>query len=87
MGDNYVERGRTRTADGRADPLAELNIMSARSLEAVAGVERIRWPLAGDQLIVDFDLSEASCPPGTRLRIGTAVIEVTAKPHTGCSKF
>jgi hypothetical protein len=87
VGDNYVERGSTRTPDGRADPLAELNVMSARSLEAVAGVERTRWPLAGDQLIVDFDLSEGNCPPGTRLRIGTAVIEVTSKPHTGCSKF
>lgn len=87
VGDNYVERGNTRTPDGLADPLAELNVMSARSLEAVAGVERTRWPLAGDQLIVDFDLSEANCPPGTRLRVGTAVIEVTAKPHTGCAKF
>jgi hypothetical protein len=87
VGDNYVERGSTKTPAGRADPLDELNVMSARSIEAVAGVERTRWPLAGDQLIVDFDLSEANCPPGTRLRIGTAVIEVTAKPHTGCSKF
>jgi hypothetical protein len=87
VGDNYVERGNSRTPDGRADPLAELNVMSARALEAVAGGERTRWPLAGDQLIVDFDLSEANCPPGTRLGIGTAVIEVTAKPHTGCAKF
>jgi hypothetical protein len=87
VGDNYLERGNTKTPDDRADPLAELNVMSARSLEAVAGVDRTRWPLAGDQLIVDFDLSADNCPPGTRLRVGTAVIEVTAKPHTGCSKF
>ena len=42
---------------------------------------------AGDQLIVDFDLSVANAPAGTRLRIGSAVIEVTDKPHTGCAKF
>ena len=49
--------------------------------------DKARWPLAGDQLYVDLDLSDANLPPGTRLAIGTAVIEVTAQPHTGCQKF
>ena len=87
VGDNYVERGSTRTPDGLADPLAELNVMSSRALRAVAGADRERWQLAGDQLIVDFDLSADNMPAGTRLRVGTAVIEVTTKPHTGCAKF
>ncbi len=87
VGDNYVERGSTRTADGLADPLSELNVMSSRALSAVAGADRERWPLAGDQLIVDFDLSAENLPPGSRLRVGTAVIEVTTKPHNGCAKF
>ena len=43
--------------------------------------------LAGDQLFVDLDLSPANLPTGTRLALGSAVIEVTAKPHTGCAKF
>ena len=82
VGDNYVERGSTRTPDGLADPLAELNVMSAHALRAVAGPDRERWQLAGDQLIVDFDLSADNLPAGTRLRIGTAVIEVTDEaPH------
>ncbi len=87
VGDNYLERGSSKPGGGPADPLAELNLMSARALEAVAGADRERWPLAGDQLIVDFDLSAANCPAGTRLAAGTAVIEVTTKPHTGCAKF
>jgi len=87
VGDNYVERGNPRSPDGLADPLAELNVMSSRALRAVAGADRDRWQLAGDQLIVDFDLSVDNLPPGTRLRVGTAVIELTAKPHTGCAKF
>ena len=87
VGDNYLERGSSKPGGGPADPLAELNVMSARALEAVAGADRERWPPAGDQLFVDFDLSEANCPAGTRLAVGTAVIEVTAKPHTGCAKF
>ena len=61
--------------------------MSSRALRAVAGADRERWQLAGDQLIVDFDLSADNLPAGTRLRVGTAVIEVTTKPHTGCAKF
>jgi hypothetical protein len=87
VGDNYLERGSSKPAGGPADPLAELNIMSARALDAVTAGDRERWPLAGDQLIVDFDLSETSCPAGTRLAIGTAIVEVTTKPHNGCAKF
>jgi len=87
VGDNYLERGSSKPGGGPADPLAELNLMSARALQAVSGGDRERWPLAGDQLIVDFDLSLANAPAGTRLRIGTATIEVTEKPHTGCAKF
>ncbi len=87
VGDNYVARGSKSTPDRRAHPLAELNLMSARALEAVAGPDRDRWAQAGDQFIVDFDLSERNAPAGTRLQIGTAIIEVTDKPHTGCAKF
>ena len=46
-----------------------------------------RWPLAGDQLYVDMNLSYANLPPGTRVAVGSAVIEITAEPHTGCGKF
>ena len=45
------------------------------------------WPLAGDQLFVDLDLSAGNVPAGTRLRAGTALLEVTDAPHTGCDKF
>ena len=43
--------------------------------------------MAGDQLYVDMDLSAENLPPGTRLAIGSTVIQVTAQPHTGCAKF
>jgi MOSC domain-containing protein YiiM len=64
----------------------QLNVINARLLDLVAQ-DKARWPLAGDQLVVDFDLSEENIPPGTQLSIGSAVIEVTAQPHTGCQKF
>jgi len=86
VGDSWSRRTSRRTADGRPHPEMQLNIMSTRVVALVAQ-ERERWPLAGDQLFVDFDLSKANVPAGTKLAIGSAVIEVTAQPHTGCSKF
>jgi MOSC domain-containing protein YiiM len=46
-----------------------------------------RRALAGDQIYLDLDLSQANLPAGTRLALGEAVIEVTEPPHTGCAKF
>ena len=86
VGDNWRTRGSSRTPDGSSHPDMQLNIMNARVIDLVAGAPE-RWPLAGDQLYIDMDLSGASLRPGTRLVIGSAVIEVTAQPHTGCGKF
>ena len=87
VGDSWRTRGSTSTADGAADPDAQLTLMGVRAVALVAGVDRSRWPLAGDQLYVDLDLSEDNLPVGTRLALGTAVVEITAKPHPGCAKF
>ena len=66
--------------------LAQVTLMSARAADLVAG-DRERWALAGDQLYVELDISEENLPPGTRLAVGTAVLEVSDEPHTGCKKF
>jgi MOSC domain len=85
-GDSWRHRRSTRTTDGSPHPDMQLNIIGARAVHLVAQ-DRSRWPLAGDQLVIDLDLSGANLPPGTRLAIGSAVIEVTEQPHTGCGKF
>jgi hypothetical protein len=85
-GDNWSSRGSSRTADGSAHPDMQLTIMNARVIALVAQSKE-RWPLAGDQLFIDLDLSADNVPPGTRLSVGSAVIEVTEQPHTGCQKF
>ena len=82
VGDNWGTRGSSRTDDGTAHPDMQLNIMNVRSTALIAGPEE-RWPLAGDQLYVDLNLSEDNVPPGTRLAIGSALIEVTNQPHLG----
>lgn len=86
IGDTWSVRKSSRTPDGSPHPDMQLNVMNAR-VAALVAQDRSRWHLAGDQLFVDFDLSEANVPPGTRLAIGSAIIEVTAQPHTGCGKF
>ena len=86
VGDSWRERGSSRSADGRAHPDMQINVMNAR-VAALVAQQRERWKLAGDQLYVDLDLSAANLPAGTRLALGDAVIEVTPQPHTGCRKF
>ena len=86
VGDNWRRRGSSHTIDGSAHPDMQLNIMNSRVIDLVA-VSKDRWPLAGDQIFVDLDLGKDNLPAGTRLEIGTAIIEVTRIPHTGCKKF
>jgi len=86
IGDNWKRRGSKHTPDGSANIHAQLTVMNSRTIELLAQAEE-RWSLAGDQLYIDMDLSDNNLPPGTRLAIGSAVIEVSAVPHTGCKKF
>ena len=86
VGDSWLTRGSTRTSDGGPNPEAQVTIINARLIDLLAQTED-RWPLAGDQLVIDIDLSQANLPPGARLAIGAAVLEISAEPHTGCAKF
>lgn len=85
-GDTWHLRGSSRTPDKGPHPDMQLNIMNARIIDFIAQ-SMDRWALAGDQLYIDLDLSDDNLPPGTRLRIGESIVEVTAQPHTGCKKF
>ena len=86
VGDCWRTRGSRSMPDGSSNPKAQLTLMNARVASLVA-VEPARIPLAGDQLYVDLDLSSENLPPGTRLVIGSSVIEISDEPHTGCRKF
>ena len=80
VGDRHTLRGDTHAG-------TEITLMNARVVDLVANGDRDRWPLAGDQLYVDLDLRAENLPPGTRLQVGSAMLEVTEVPHTGCAKF
>ena len=86
VGDMWNVRFSKRTPDGSPNPDQQLTLMNSRVISLLAQ-DKKRWPLAGDQLFVDLDLSADNLPAGTRLQIGTAIVEVTSQPHTGCDKF
>jgi MOSC domain-containing protein YiiM len=79
-GDTWRARGPSPHPD------VQLTVMNSRVI-ALISPDESRRSLAGDQLFVDFDLSLANLPPGSRLAVGAAIVEISAEPHTGCSKF
>ena len=84
-GDGWLARASRSAPDGVPSPDTQITFMSSRVMALLA--DRDRWPLAGDQLYVDFDLTPENLPPGTQLRVGEAILEVTHEEHTGCVKF
>jgi MOSC domain-containing protein YiiM len=85
-GDDWLRRGSSRTPDGSANPDSQITLMSVRVLQAIEP-DASRWHLAGDQLLVDFDLSLENLPIATHFFVGDAELVVSQDPHTGCAKF
>ena len=86
VGDTWNARVSSHSTDGKPHLYAQITIMNARATQLLAQSEE-RWALAGDQLYVDFDLSDENIPPGTQFAMGSAILEVSAEPHSGCKKF
>ena len=87
VGDNWATRGQQSDPPREPKLLAQLTLMNARAAQLVSGSKE-RWPLAGDQLYVDFDIGRDNLPIGSKVRIGDdAIVEVTEEPHPGCKKF
>ena len=86
VGDTWQDRPSARSGDGKAHPDMQITLMNSRVADLVAQSKE-RWPMSGDQLFADLDLSKTNVPPGTRISVGKAVLEATDQPHTGCKKF
>lgn len=84
VGDNWKER--SNSPEKPPNPDMQLTVMNSRVIELIAG-DKARWPIAGDQLYVDMDLSIENLPAGTQVEIGSAIIQISPQPHTGCKKF
>lgn len=85
-GDRWQTASWLKLPDDSPDPAVQITLMNARCIALVAG-DREFWPLAGDNLFVDLDLSRENLPLGTRLAVGGAVLEIAEPPHNGCHKF
>ena len=85
-GDRWAKGCWKTTEDGSPHPDVQICIMNARCIALIAQ-ERGNWAPAGDNLFIDLDLTPGNTPPGTRLAIGTAVLEITDTPHNGCDSF
>ncbi len=72
---------RTRARDP-AMQLAVMDVRVAQIISAGGPLERF-----GDQLFLDLDLGAEALPPGSRLQVGDALLQVTPEPHNGCAKF
>jgi MOSC domain-containing protein YiiM len=80
VGDNWRDTGDDANHD------MQLTLMNARVIALLAQEESL-WPLAGDQIYLDLDLSIENLPIGSQLEIGEAIVEITPLPHLGCKKF
>ncbi len=85
-GDHWEQGCWMSTDDGAPHPDVQICMMNSRVAQLVAR-DRARWPLAGDNLFVDLDVTPENLPPGTRLVAGTAILEISPVPHNGCAKF
>ena len=85
-GDNWYEKSLSKNPDKEPDQERQITIMNSKAIQLIAQ-EKEKWPLAGDQLYTDLDLSVDNLHVGNRLAIGMAVLEITKTPHTGCQKF
>lgn len=86
LGDHWAKGCWKTTDDGEPHPDVQICIMNSRCIELIAG-DQSNWAPAGDNLFVDMDLSPENLPPGQRVAVGSAIIEITDTPHKGCQKF
>lgn len=85
-GERWAKAPWLRLPDGRPDPRIQVSILPKRVMDAV-WLNRAGTVHPGDPIVADIETSYDSLPIGTRLRAGTAVIEVTDAFNDGCVKW
>lgn len=66
-------------------PGSQVSLINCHMISQLAGGNPVE--LCGDNLHVDLDISESNLPVGTRLQIGSALLEVSDIPHQPCLSF
>ena len=81
-GDRWANRGAGKDPDGAS----AVTLKSAAVAELVTAGEQ-PLHMAGDNILVDLDISVEALPPGSRLAVGDAILRVSEQPHNGCSTY
>ena len=85
-GERWLRDPWLKRADGGPDPRIQISILPLRVMD-LCWRDHVNTVHPGDTMIADLDLTEANMPVGTRLQIGSAVIEVSDKFNTACAKW
>ena len=86
LGERWTHSPWLTLPNGDPDPRIQVSILSKRVMDLCwRDRERVIHP--GDPFVVDMNLGEANMPVGTRLAIGTAIVEVSDKFNTACVKW
>lgn len=86
IGDHWAKGAWKSLPDGSPDPDVQISLMNRRFLDLIA-TSKANWAPAGNNFIVDMDLSAENLAVGQRLSLGAAEIEISPVPNTGCKFF
>lgn len=85
-GERWLRDPWLKLPDGRPDPRIQISVLPKRVAD-LCWRNRDVSPHPGDTLIADLDMTSANMPVGTRLQVGSAVIEVSDVFNNGCAKW
>ncbi len=85
-GERWTTSPWMKLEDGSPDPRIQVSILPLRVMESV-WLDRDTQPHPGDPIIADLDCSYSNLPVGSRLKAGTAVLEVSDVFNDACVKW
>lgn len=86
VGDRWERRTWKHLPDGSPDPRVQVAVAHGPTIALIQQLTgSTQHP--GDTLLVDLDLSMDNLPAGARVRVGTAVLEVSDVENDACAKF
>lgn len=85
-GDIEMQTPWLQLGDGRPDPRIQVSLLPLRVLDLV-WKDRAAIAFPGDTIIADLDMTEGNLPAGSRIRAGSACLEVSDLWNNGCAKW
>jgi MOSC domain-containing protein YiiM len=87
IGDRWATTAWMKLPDGSPDPRVQVSLTNTKVMHCFTGSSEGAVFACGDNLYVDFNLTEQHLRVGARLKIGSAVLEVSDVINDACGKF